>query len=119
MNKEVNIIKSKTKKILAISILLIILAIIGMTVSVIYYNKYGQMYILFLIFVFLIVSICFLLSLIGGITFLVKNKKLDQLKKIKAKTALEWGIFYFKVLSIIDNVTNKNIKLNKGDKYEG
>ncbi|AKU79708.1 hypothetical protein [Spiroplasma turonicum] len=121
MNNEIKIVKSRTKKILIITIISLFFSIAGLIGFIFLYKDFRKMYLLAPLFLFLIFLICCILSLIGGLIFLFKNRKLDSLKKLKAKTALELGIFYFKILSIIEQFTNlsaKNASLNKGDEYE-
>ncbi|WP_144416398.1 hypothetical protein [Spiroplasma litorale] len=119
MNKEVKIVKNKTKKIMIVTLIFLVLSVTGLIGSIFLYLKFERIYLLVPMFIFLILLICCLLSLLGGLIFLIKNKRLEQIKYMKAKPALEWGIFYFKVLSNIENFVVKNNKLKKGDEYEG
>ncbi|AUM62704.1 hypothetical protein [Spiroplasma monobiae] len=54
----------------------------------------------------LIITIFTLFSLAGGFTFLNSNKEWKEIPKVRKKSALDWGLFYFIISNKIEKLSD-------------
>ncbi|AGR41192.1 hypothetical protein [Spiroplasma taiwanense] len=109
MENSIVKIKQKVFKIMASSIFLFFLFLILAIIVGFWLSINIRWYKIGLLFIFSIATLFCFLSWIGGCIFLKVNKNWKEIKNIKRKAALDWGIFYFSVLNKIEALLEKNL----------
>lgn len=106
MNETIKNIKKNIKKVLIISIISFILFSIIASVLIFIRPRWWGLEIIFAC-LFVILSVLCLFSIVGGTTFLLVNRKTFNINMIKARKALNIGIFYFKSSGKIETALDK------------
>ncbi|WP_339020241.1 hypothetical protein [Spiroplasma endosymbiont of Atherix ibis] len=57
-------------------------------------------------FVTAVIGLFALFSMIGGFVFLKANKNWEEMQKVRKKSALDWGLFYFVFAEKIDKFSD-------------
>ncbi|QBQ07727.1 hypothetical protein SGLAD_v1c05280 [Spiroplasma gladiatoris] len=110
MEIKVTKYKQSVLKILIVSIILFVISIIATSVLFAIDIRHIRSWTTGIIALLLVLSIMLFVAVLCGSIFLIKNRKIDDIERLKVKKALDFGLFYFKVSLNIDKSIDNKIK---------